>query len=198
MKSLCVYCGSSFGNSAVYANAARALAKEMIDRNISLIYGGGNVGLMGVIADEILRLGGEVTGVIPQALLDKEVGHLGLTHLHIVQNMHERKAMMAELADGFVAMPGGIGTLEELFEILTWSQLGFHQKPVGVLNVDGFYNGLIAFLQMQVKQGFVKANQAALLLHETTASSLLDSLQAFVPQQSSKLLDALAARQLLK
>ena len=198
MKSLCVYCGSSFGNSPVYAAAARALAKEMIDRNISLVYGGGNVGLMGVIADEVLRLGGEVTGVIPQALLDKEVGHLGLTHLHIVQNMHERKAMMAELADGFVAMPGGIGTLEELFEILTWSQLGFHQKPVGVLNVDGFYNGLIAFLQMQVTQGFVKPNQAALLLHEATAPSLLDSLQTFVPQQSSKLLDALAARQLLK
>jgi uncharacterized protein (TIGR00730 family) len=198
MKSLCVYCGSSFGNSAVYAVAARALAKEMIDRNISLVYGGGNVGLMGVIADEVLRLGGEVTGVIPQALLDKEVGHLGLTHLHIVQNMHERKAMMAELADGFVAMPGGIGTLEELFEILTWSQLGFHQKPVGALNVDGFYDGLIAFLQMQVTQGFVKASQAALLLHEATAPSLLDSLQTFVPQQSSKLLDALAARQLLK
>jgi uncharacterized protein (TIGR00730 family) len=112
--------------------------------------------------------------------------------------MHERKAMMAELAEGFVAMPGGIGTLEELFEILTWSQLGFHQKPVGVLNVDGFYDGLIAFLQMQVTQGFVKASQAALLLHETTAPALLKSLRTFVPQQSSKLLDALAAQQLLE
>jgi uncharacterized protein (TIGR00730 family) len=198
MKSLCVYCGSSFGNRSGYADAARTLAAAMVDQDIALIYGGGNVGLMGVIADEVLRLGGEATGVIPQSLLDKEVGHLGLTHLHVVQNMHERKAMMAELADGFVAMPGGIGTLEELFEILTWSQLGFHQKPVGVLNVDGFYDGLIGFMQTQVTEGFVKANQAALLLHETTAPALLTSLRNFVPQQSSKLLDALAAQQLLR
>lgn len=198
MKSICVYCGSSFGNQPVYADAARALAAVMVENNIGLVYGGGKVGLMGVIADEILRLGGEATGVIPQALMEKEVGHSGLTHLHIVQNMHERKAKMAELADGFVAMPGGLGTLEELFEILTWAQLGFHQKPVGVLNVDGFYDGLIAFLQNQVRCGFVKADQAELMLHAPTASMLMQQLRSFVPRHSTKLRDALAAQQLFK
>ncbi|WP_353153825.1 TIGR00730 family Rossman fold protein [Herminiimonas fonticola] len=197
MKSLCVYCGSSFGAKPVYADAARTLAGEMVKHDIALVYGGGNVGLMGVIANEILHLGGTATGVIPQALLDKEVGHKQLTHLHVVKDMHERKAMMAELSDGFIAMPGGIGTLEELFEILTWSQLGFHEKPVGVLNVDGFYDGLIAFLQNQVAQGFVKANQAALMMHEKNASDLLHRLQTFIPQPSTKVLDALAAKTLL-
>jgi uncharacterized protein (TIGR00730 family) len=198
MKSLCVYCGSSFGNSPRYADAARVLAKQMVEHDIGLVYGGGKVGLMGVIADEVLKLGGRATGVIPQALFDKEVGHTGLSELHVVQNMHERKAMMAELADGFAALPGGIGTLEELFEILTWAQLGFHQKPVGVLNVDGFYDGLIAFLQMQVSQGFVKDRQAALLLHDNSAAALIARMQAYVPQQSTKLQDALAAQQLFK
>ncbi|RQO36565.1 TIGR00730 family Rossman fold protein [Herminiimonas sp. KBW02] len=197
MKSLCVYCGSSYGVKPVYAEGARSLAKEMVDRQIELVYGGGNVGLMGVIANEILRLGGKATGVIPQALMDKEVGHKELTHLHVVKDMHERKALMAELSDGFVAMPGGIGTLEELFEILTWSQLGFHQKPIGVLNVDGFYDGLIAFLQNQVAQGFVKDNQASLMMHETTPLALMIRLQTFVPQPSTKVLDALAAKTLL-
>lgn len=197
MKSLCVYCGSSFGAKPVYADAARTLAGEMIRQDIALVYGGGNVGLMGVIANEVLRLGGTATGVIPQALLDKEVGHTQLTHLHVVKDMHERKAMMAELSDGFIAMPGGIGTLEELFEVLTWSQLGLHEKPVGVLNVDGFYDGLIAFLQNQVAQGFVKANQAALMMHEKSASDLLHRLQTFIPQPSTKVLDALAAKTLL-
>lgn len=197
MKSLCVYCGSSFGNKSIYTDAARSLAQEMVEQNIALVYGGGNVGLMGVIANEILRLGGEATGVIPQALMDKEVGHSHLTRLHVVKDMHERKAMMAELSDGFIAMPGGIGTLEELFEILTWSQLGFHEKPIGVLNVDGFYDGLIDFLQNQVVQGFVKANQADLMMHETNAADLLRRLQTFVPQPSTKVLDALAAKTLL-
>ncbi|RBA24086.1 TIGR00730 family Rossman fold protein [Herminiimonas fonticola] len=197
MKSLCVYCGSSFGNKSIYTEAARSLAKEMVTQNIALVYGGGNVGLMGVIANEVLRLGGEATGVIPQALMDKEVGHNQLTRMHVVKDMHERKAMMAELSDGFIAMPGGIGTLEELFEILTWSQLGFHEKPVGVLNVDQFYDGLIAFLQNQVAQGFVKANQADLMMHEANAADLLRRLQTFVPQPSTKVLDALAAKTLL-
>jgi uncharacterized protein (TIGR00730 family) len=198
MKSLCVYCGSSFGISAGYANGARLLAKEMVAQDIGLVYGGGKVGLMGVIADEVLRLGGTVAGVIPQALMEKEVGHNQLTHLHVVQNMHERKALMAELADGFVALPGGIGTLEELFEILTWSQLGFHQKPVGVLNVENFYDGLIAFLQTQVAQGFVKSDQASLLLHDAEASNLIERMQHYVPQQSTKLRDALAAQKLFE
>lgn len=197
MKSLCVYCGSSFGTKPIYTDAARTLAKEMVEQNIALVYGGGNVGLMGVIATEVMRLGGEATGVIPQALMDKEVGHNQLTHLHVVKDMHERKAMMAGLSDGFIAMPGGIGTLEELFEILTWSQLGFHEKPIGVLNVDGFYDGLIAFLQNQVAQGFVKANQAELMMHDTNAADLMRRLQIFVPQPSSKVLDALAAKTLL-
>jgi hypothetical protein len=197
MKSLCVYCGSSFGNKSIYTDAARSLAQEMVEQNIALVYGGGNVGLMGVIANEVLRLGGEATGVIPQALMDKEVGHSKLTRLHVVKDMHERKALMAELSDGFIAMPGGIGTLEELFEILTWSQLGFHEKPIGVLNVDGFYDGLIDFLQNQVVQGFVKANQADLMMHETNAADLLRRLQTFVPQPSTKVLDALAAKTLL-
>ncbi len=161
MKFLCVYCGSSDGTSPIYASTARQLAKDMVSDNISLVYGGGNVGLMGIIADEVLRLGGEVTGVIPKALLDKECGHLGLTRLHIVKDMHERKAMMAQLSDGFIAMPGGIGTLEELFETLTWSQLGFHDKPVGLLNVDGFYDGLIKFIAHLVTQGFLKSEQAS-------------------------------------
>jgi uncharacterized protein (TIGR00730 family) len=198
MKSLCVYCGSSFGKDTVYADAARLLAKEMVAQDIGLVYGGGKVGLMGVIADEVLKLGGVATGIIPQALFEKEVGHTGLTELRVVQDMHERKALMAELADGFVALPGGIGTLEELFEILTWAQLGFHQKPVGVLNVNGFYDGLIAFLQMQVAQGFVKDKQAALLLHESSAPALITRMRAYVPEQSTKLQDALAAQQLFK
>jgi uncharacterized protein (TIGR00730 family) len=198
MKSLCVYCGSSFGKDTAYADAARLLAKEMVAQDIGLVYGGGKVGLMGVIADEVLKLGGVATGIIPQALFEKEVGHTGLTELRVVQDMHERKALMAELADGFVALPGGIGTLEELFEILTWAQLGFHQKPVGVLNVNGFYDGLIAFLQMQVAQGFVKDKQAALLLHESSAPALITRMQAYVPEQSTKLQDALAAQQLFK
>lgn len=198
MKSICIYCGSSFGNQPVYADAARVLAAEMVKHDIGLVYGGGKVGLMGVIADEILRLNGEATGVIPQALMDKEVGHTGLTQLHIVQNMHERKAKMAELADGFIAMPGGLGTLEELFEILTWAQLGFHQKPVGVLNVDGFYDGLVDFLQTQVRCGFVKAEQAELMLHAPTAPALMQQLRSFVPKHSTKLRDALAAQQLFK
>ena len=169
MKSLCIYCGSSIGASPVYADAARDLAKAMVNDNISLVYGGGNVGLMGVIADEVLRLGGEATGVIPKALMDREVGHGGLTRLHIVKDMHERKAMMATLSDGFIAMPGGIGTLEELFEVFTWSQLGLHEKPIGLLNVNGFYDGLIAFLKHVVTQGFLKTGQASLLMHASSA-----------------------------
>lgn len=189
MKSLCIYCGSSNGASPIYTVAARNLAKEMVSDNINLVYGGGNVGLMGVIADEVLRLGGEVTGVIPKALLDKECGHRGLTRLHIVKDMHERKAMMAELSDGFIAMPGGIGTLEELFEALTWSQLGFHDKPVGLLNVDGFYDGLIHFIDHLVTQGFLRAEQASLMMHDADANRLLDRFKSFQASPHEKLLN---------
>jgi uncharacterized protein (TIGR00730 family) len=193
MKSVCVYCGSSIGASPAYANAARMLANAMVEDNIALVYGGGNVGLMGVIADEVIRLGGEATGVIPKALMDKEVGHHGLTRLHIVKDMHERKAMMADLSDGFVAMPGGIGTLEELFEVFTWAQLGLHDKPIGLLNVEGFYDGLIAFLQHVVTERFLKPEQASLLVHDANPSSLVKLLKTFQPQRHEKLLDSATA-----
>jgi len=197
MKSLCIYCGSSIGASPTYADAARELAKTMVESNIALVYGGGKVGLMGVIADEVMQLGGEATGVIPKALMDKEVGHGGLTRLHIVKDMHERKAMMAELSDGFVAMPGGIGTLEELFEVFTWSQLGLHDKPIGLLNVDGFYDGLTAFLQHVVNEKFLRPEQASLLIHEADPRSLVERLRSHVPEPHSKLLDPVAASKIV-
>jgi uncharacterized protein (TIGR00730 family) len=169
----------------------------MVSENIALVYGGGNVGLMGVIADEVLRLGGQVTGVIPQALLDKEVGHAKLTHLHIVKDMHERKAMMAELSNGFIAMPGGIGTLEELFEILTWSQLGFHDKPIGLFNVASFYDGLIHFMEHLVTQRFLRSEDASLLMHAPDAAILLSKFKSFIPKLHSKRLDRATAKALL-
>ncbi len=178
IKSLCVYCGASPGASPGYAQAARTLARAMVEDNIALVYGGGNVGLMGVIADEVLRLGGEVTGVIPKALMEREVGHAGLTRQFIVKDMHERKAMMAELSDGFIAMPGGMGTLEELFEMLTWSQLGIHAKPVGVLNVDGYYDHLIGFLRHAEAEGFIRPQHAALMMVESGTEALLQRLKA--------------------
>jgi uncharacterized protein (TIGR00730 family) len=186
IKSLCVYCGSSIGATPGYAKAARVLAKTMVEDNIGLVYGGGNVGLMGVIADEVMRLGGEATGVIPKALLDKEVGHHGLTRLHIVKDMHERKAMMASLSDGFIAMPGGIGTLEELFEVFTWSQLGLHAKPIGLLNVDGFFDQLVGFIGHLVEQQFLQADQAKLLMVAPDAGQLLAQFKVFQPTYHSK------------
>ncbi len=177
MKAIAVYCGASLGADPKYAAAARALAQVLVAHNIGLVYGGGNVGLMGVIADEVLRLGGEATGVIPRALVEREAGHTGLTRLFVVKDMHERKAMMAELSDGFIAMPGGMGTLEELFEMLTWSQLGIHAKPVGVLNVDGFYDGLVGFVGHLQGAGFVRAEHAGLMLVEATPEALVRRLQ---------------------
>ncbi len=179
MKSICVYCGSSAGVSPRYAEQARAMGGALAERGITLVYGGGKVGLMGAIADEVLRRGGQVTGVIPQALLDKEVGHRDLTQLHVVKNMHERKAMMAELSDGFIAMPGGIGTLEELFEVFTWSQLRFHDKPIGILNTDGYYDALLGFVAHMVEQGFLRAEQAKLLMAESEPQAVLARFDAF-------------------
>jgi uncharacterized protein (TIGR00730 family) len=189
IKSLCVYCGSSPGATPVYAEAARGLAQAMVKQDIALVYGGGNVGLMGTIADEVLSLGGQATGVIPQALLQKELGHKGLTQLHIVKDMHERKAMMADLSDGFIAMPGGVGTLEELFEVFTWAQLGFHQKPIGLLNVDGFYDGLLQFIQHMVSQRFLKGEQAEILIAAAQGEELLQRFKSFVPHLVPKWLD---------
>jgi uncharacterized protein (TIGR00730 family) len=197
LQTLCVYCGSSLGNSPAYAAAARALAAELAARNMSLVYGGGNIGLMGIIANEVLRLGGAVTGIIPKALMDREVGHLAVTQLHVVKDMHERKAMMAELSDGFVAMPGGIGTLEELFEAMTWSQLGLHEKPLGLLNVDGFYDGLLAFVAHQVAQGFLRREHAGLLLHEAEPAALLARLAAWTPATHAGAAQQATAKQIL-
>jgi uncharacterized protein (TIGR00730 family) len=177
IKTLAVYCGASSGVSPVYAEAACDLGRALVSHNIGLVYGGGNVGLMGVIADEVLARGGEVTGVIPTALLEREVGHAGLTRMFVVKNMHERKAMMAELSDGFIAMPGGLGTLEELFEMLTWSQLGIHAKPVGVLNVNGFYDGLVRFMAHLQGEGFVRAQHASMMMVEAGPDALIRRLQ---------------------
>lgn len=180
MKSIAVYCGASSGANPLYADAARALGQVLVAHNIGLVYGGGNVGLMGVIADEVLRLGGDVTGVIPRALVAREVGHAGLTRIFVVKDMHERKAMMAELADGFIAMPGGMGTLEELFEMLTWSQLGIHAKPVGVLNVNGFFDGLVGFIGHLHAEGFVRAEHAGLMMVEATPEAIVRRLRGQV------------------
>jgi uncharacterized protein (TIGR00730 family) len=177
--SVCVYCGSSVGNHPVFADAARSLGRTLVEQNLSLVYGGGHVGLMGIVADAVLDAGGEVTGVIPQALMDTEVGHDRLTRLFVVKDMHERKALMAEYADGFIAMPGGIGTLEELFEALTWAQLGFHEKPVGLFNVDGFYNKLIEFLNQLTAQGFLRPEHRDLLIVQTEAHTLIEHLKKF-------------------
>ena len=185
MKSIAVYCGASFGVQPAYAEAARALGRTLVEHNIGLVYGGGKVGLMGVIADEVLRAGGEATGVIPHALMAREVGHGGLTRLFVVKDMHERKAMMAELSDGFIAMPGGMGTLEELFEMLTWSQLGIHSKPIGLLNVNGFYDGLVGFVAHQRAEGFVREQHAALLQDESDAQALVRRLQGAAPMTIS-------------
>ena len=189
MKAICVYCGSSTGLLAKYAEGARQLAAQLVANQLALVYGGGNVGLMGILADEVLRLGGQVTGVIPQALLDKEVGHKGLSQLHVVRNMHERKAMMAELSDGFIAMPGGIGTLEELFEVFTWSQLGFHEKPLGLLNVNGFYDGLMEFLQHTVAQGFLRPVHLEILFKESDPAALLQKFRDYRPVHLKKWLE---------
>jgi uncharacterized protein (TIGR00730 family) len=197
IASLCVYCGSAVGATAVYADAARALGRELVRRDISLVYGGGNVGLMGAIADEVMANGGRAIGVIPEALMKREVGHHGLTELHIVKDMHERKAMMAELAEGFIAMPGGFGTLEELFEVTTWAQLGLHQKPIGLLNVNGFYDGLTGFAAHLVGQGFVRPDHAQLLMHAPDATALLDQFECYVPNIKVKWLEREQAKEIL-
>jgi len=179
IQRLCVYCGSAAGHDPVYAGAARELGLAIAQRGMSLVYGGGHVGLMGIVADAVLAAGAKVTGVIPTALMDSEVGHTQLTELRVVKDMHERKALMAELADGFVALPGGIGTLEELFEVMTWLQLGYHRKPVGLLNTQGFYDDLLRMLNKQRDTGFLKPAHHALLITEANTAALLDRMMAF-------------------
>jgi uncharacterized protein (TIGR00730 family) len=180
IQRICVYCGSSAGHNPAYIAAARVLAKAMVARNIQLVYGGAGIGIMGSLADQVLAYGGQVIGVIPQGLALKEVLHTNLTELHITQSMHERKMLMAELADGFIALPGGIGTLEELFEIWTWAQLGIHQKPCGLLNVAGYYDALLQFLTQILTEGFVKPATHQLLLVETEADVLLERMLSYV------------------
>lgn len=189
MKSITVFCGSSSGARSEYAEAARNLAGLLVENGIRLVYGGGNIGLMGIIADEVMKNGGEVVGIIPDSLDKKEVGHRGLTELRVVGSMHERKAQMAELADGFIAMPGGIGTFEEFFEILTWAQLGFHDKPCGILNVSGYYNGLLALCDNAVTEGFLRAVHRTLILDDADAVSLLEKMKNFRPPTVEKWID---------
>lgn len=176
--SLCVYCGSRHGARPAYAAAARALGQAIGSRGWQLVYGGGRVGLMGVVADATLAAGGRVVGVIPESLKRLEVGHGGLHELHVVPTMHARKQMMAERADAFLALPGGIGTLEELYEVWTWRQLGYHDQPIGLLNVDGYYDGLLRFMAHSVEQGFLSPGQHGVLQVGTEPEALMLALAA--------------------
>ncbi len=174
--SICVYCGSRHGAQAVYTESARALGRAIGERGWQLVYGGGKVGLMGEVADAVINAGGRVVGVIPDSLMRREVGHQGLHELHVVPNMHVRKQMMAERADAFIALPGGIGTLEELYEVWTWRQLGYHDKPIALLNVDGYFDALLQFMRTSVSEGFLSQEQHDALQVDDDPVRLLQSL----------------------
>ena len=180
VQRLCVFCGSSPGTRPEYLAAARALGRVLADRGVGLVYGGASVGLMGAVADAALAAGGHVAGVIPRALVEREIAHPGLSELHVVRTMHERKAVMSDLSDGFVALPGGIGTLEELFEVWTWAQLGVHGKPCALLDVEGFYAPLLAFLDHARAEGFVRERQRAMLLVDDDAARLVGRMTGAV------------------
>jgi uncharacterized protein (TIGR00730 family) len=186
LRRICVYAGSNGGANPAYAAAARALGAELTARGIGLVYGGGHVGLMGEIADAVMSGGGEAIGVMPEALFDRELGHRGLSELRVVGSMHERKALMAELSDGFVALPGGAGTLEELIEVYTWSQLGLHEKPMGVLNVANYYDGLAAMLDHAVQEGFLRPEHRAALHTAATPADLLQRFEGWRPATVGK------------
>ncbi|HEY3992419.1 MAG TPA: TIGR00730 family Rossman fold protein [Ktedonobacteraceae bacterium] len=181
MRKICVYCGSNLGVRQEYIQAASALGRELVARGIGLVYGGGRVGLMGALAEAVTDAGGEVTGVMPSALFPKEIAYTRGTRLYEVKSMHERKALMADLADGFIALPGGYGTYDELFEIITWAQLGFHSKPVGLLNVVGFFDPLLALIKHSSAEGFISPQHATLVLQEETPAALLDRFASYVP-----------------
>jgi uncharacterized protein (TIGR00730 family) len=189
MRRICVFCGSSPGTNPAYLEAARATGRTLAGRGIGLVYGGGGVGLMKAVADAALAAGGEVVGVIPRALQLRELAHPGLTALHVVGSMHERKAKMAELADGFIALPGGMGTLEELAEILTWAQLGLHGRPCGLLDVAGYYGSLISFFDRAVSEGFLRPEHRRLLLVAPEPGALLDRFAAWKPPAVEKWID---------
>lgn len=189
MRRVCVFCGSSPGIRSEYRSATEELATELVRRKLSLIYGGGNVGLMGVLADAVLKAGGEVAGVIPESLMAREVGHKELTKLHVVRSMHERKALMADLSDAFIALPGGFGTLEEFCEVATWTQLGLHAKPCGILNVLGYYSPLLAMFDRAVEERFLKPENRTLVLARESPAELLKALDEWRPVPVEKWLD---------
>ncbi|OZI72047.1 TIGR00730 family Rossman fold protein [Bordetella genomosp. 12] len=186
LKRICVYCGSNGGRQPEYLEQAHAFGQQLAQRGIGLVYGGAAVGLMGAVADGALQAGGHVIGVIPESLMQKELAHRGLSELHVVQSMHERKTMMAQLAEGFVALPGGAGTLEELFETWTWAQLGMHQKPCGLLNIAGYYDDLARFLDHTVAEAFMRPQHRAMLAIERDAATLLDRFATYEPPTVSK------------
>lgn len=186
IKSVCIYCGSSLGNRPEYAEQAANLARMLVRNGISIVYGGARVGIMGVIADTALAEGGKVLGVIPRSLVEKEVAHQGLSKLHVVESMHERKALMAELSDGFIALPGGMGTLDELFEVLTWAQLGFHSKPCGVLNVSSYYDQLLSFISMASSEGYIRPQHRDMLIVSDNPEELIALFEAYRPPAVKK------------
>jgi len=189
MKRICVFCGSSSGSRPEYRAAAEELGAELARSNIGLVYGGTSVGLMGVLADAVLKAGGEAVGVIPERLMGREVGHKGLTKLHVVRSMHERKALMADMSDAFVALPGGFGTLEEFCEVVTWAQLGLHAKPCGVLNVSGYYSPLLAMFDHAVEERFLKPENRGLVLARDSVVGLLQAMAEWRPVRVEKWLD---------
>lgn len=186
LNNICVYCGANPGADPAHVEMAAALGKEMVRRDIGLVYGGSSLGIMGAVANSVLEHGGRAVGVIPQALATREIAHAGLSELLVVSSMHERKAKMAMLADGFVALPGGLGTAEELFEILTWAQLGLHRKPCGILNSNGYYDKLISFIDHAVEQQFVKLIHRQMLITAHAADQLLDRFADYQPPQLPK------------
>lgn len=189
MQSVCVFCGSSPGIDPAYAQAARSLGRTLAEAEVRLVFGGGHVGLMGVISNAALEAGGEAIGIIPKSLVERELAHPGLTDLRIVGSMHERKAMMSDLSEGFITLPGGTGTLEEFFEVLTWAQLGEHEKPCGLLNVAGYYDPLLAVFDQMVDEGFLSASNRALVLVESEPDKLLRRLDLYRPPETPKWID---------
>jgi uncharacterized protein (TIGR00730 family) len=183
-KRLAVYCGSATPADPIYMETARMVGTALAMRGITVVYGGGKVGLMGMIADSALAAGGEVIGIIPEALVDAEVAHRGLTELHVVPDMHSRKALFTTLSDGFVTLPGGVGTMDELWEAVSWAQLGYHQKPVGLLNAGGFYDQLIGFNRHMIEVGFIRPAHAGILVARDTLDGLLDAMAAYEPHET--------------
>ena len=184
MKRLAVYCGSATPADPVYVETAKHVGRNLAERGIGIVYGGGKLGLMGAVADAALAAGGEVIGVIPQGLVDAEVAHRGLSALHVVEGMHARKAMFTDLADGFITLPGGVGTMDELWEAISWAQLGYHAKPVGLLNAAGFYDGLIAFNARMIETGFIRPQHAGILIADDTLDVLLERMRAYEPHST--------------